>query len=475
MSDPLGLLPLAIAGGGGRVDAFEAQQLVAAGITFLQRCAPAVRALAGRRSAILLPTSPAFLTALAASDGRGAVLINPLAAPEEIAFQIRNANVGAVFTDSALRPGVPGNVLTILLDDAPRSARVLNQGASSDIDLGSHLGISLQGDTETPGRDEEAVIVYTSAMAGTPLGAILTHRNLLANGRSTVEAAGNLPDDHVLSVLPLSHLFGLVVAFAAPLLAGGRVTTVSRFAPGRVLDLMADGVTEFVAVPAVYHALLVAMERKGRLTASALRLCICGGAVLPVALQERWFDATGVELRQGYGLTEAGPVCLFNRVSLPNCRGALGVPFPGVDVSIRSVASGDEAADNHEGEICVRGDNVSPGYVGDASEGLGRRDGWLRTGDLGTAHADGTVIFRGLYKPMFTRNAFNIYPAEIEKVVGGMPGVRSVRAEPVAVDAREHDIRLVIAGSVTEGAVRAWCEQRLSAYKQPSAIDITAG
>ena len=117
MSNPLALLPLALAAGGGRIGTagtapshfLEAQQLVAAGLTLLQRSAPLVRALSGRRSAILLPTSSAFLTALAASDGRGAVLVNPLAAPAEIAFQIRDANVGAVFTTSAFAARLPAD------------------------------------------------------------------------------------------------------------------------------------------------------------------------------------------------------------------------------------------------------------------------------------------------------------------------------------------------------------------------------
>ena len=475
MSDPLALLPLAIAAGAGRVDGFEAQQLVAAGLTLLQRSAPLVRALAGKRSAILLPTSPGFLVALAASDGRGAVLINQFAAPAEIAFQMRDADVGAVFTDSTLAARLPEDIVTVIMDDAPRTARVIAKGTSHHIDLGSHLGISLEGDTATPGRDEEAAIVYTSAMAGTPLGAILTHRNLIANARATVEAAGNDSQDHVLTLLPLAHLFGLTVAFAAPLLAGGRATTVARFAPARVLELMQRDITEVVAVPAVFHALLVGMGRSSGWRSDSLRLCICGGAVLSVSLQERWFDATGVELRQGYGLTEGGPVCLFNRTTLPNRRGTLGVPFPGVEVSIRGLATDGALERGDEGEICVRGDNVSPGYVGHGDGGLAQRDGWLRTGDLGVANPDDTVTFRGLCKPMFTRNGFNIYPAEIERVVREMPGVDAVRVHAVPVEAREHDIALRIAGSVTAEQVQRWCEARLSAYKQPSEIDITPG
>ena len=119
-----------MAAGGGRLDGFETQQLVAAGLTLLQRSAPLVRALSGRRSAILLPASPAFVTALAASEGRGAVLINPLASRVEAAYQTADARVGAVFTTTELAGRLPDHVTRVLLDDVPRSARVVVDGVT---------------------------------------------------------------------------------------------------------------------------------------------------------------------------------------------------------------------------------------------------------------------------------------------------------------------------------------------------------
>jgi long-chain acyl-CoA synthetase len=244
----------------------------------------------------------------------------------------------------------------------------------------------------------------------------------------------------------------------------------------RAAELLADGITEVVGVPAVFHAMLAAVERRGvDLHGSALRLCICGGAPLPLALQDRWFEATGVELRQGYGLTEAGPVCLFNRVDRPNVRGSLGYAFPDVDVAVRDRDSGDPIPIGAEGEICVRGDNVFAGYVRDGERGLARRGGWLHTGDLGVMSADGAVTFTGLCKPMFTRNGFNVYPRELERVVGAMPGVRAVVVRAIPSAAREHDIRLEVEGEVTPAEVTAWCEARLSAYKRPSEVVVGAG
>jgi hypothetical protein len=160
VSDPLALLPLALAAGGGMVrvagepDGLPAPQLVAAGLTLLQRSAPLVRALAGRRSAILLPTAPAYLSALAASEGRGAVLLNPLASAREIAFQCSDADVGAVFTTSALAARVPAGLATVLLDEVPRTARVVTPVRTQDVDLGSHHGLTIEGERDVRGSDE---------------------------------------------------------------------------------------------------------------------------------------------------------------------------------------------------------------------------------------------------------------------------------------------------------------------------------
>jgi len=481
MPDPFTLLPIALAAGGGRVDDFEASQLVAAGFTLLQRSAPLVRALAGRRAAIFLPTSPHFLVALAACEGRGAVLVNPLAAPAEIAHQLADAQVGAVFTNADLAPLLPEDVVRVLLDDAPRSARVLAGGTSRDVDMGSHVGLTVEGLEEAPESEEEAAIVYTSAMRGAPLGAVLSHRNLLANARATRAAAAIGPEDHLLALLPFSHLFGLTVTASAPLLAGARVTTMPRFHPIRALDhLEADGITEVVGVPAVFHALVQALEQRGTRLDGALRLAICGGAPLPVALQERWAELTGVELRQGYGLTEAGPVCLFNRVDLPNVRGSLGHPLPGVRVAIAEPLSHDAAPTGEpalvpvgaEGEILVSGPNVFRGYLSGGDAGLVRDGSWLRTGDRGAMAADGSVTFRGVLKPMFTRNGFNVYPREIERAVLELPGVRAATVTALPEPAREHDIALEVEGSVSAAEVERWCETRLAAYKRPSRITI---
>ncbi len=472
MSNPLSVLPYAMAAHGGTLDDMPASQLVAAGLTLLQRCGPLPRALYGRRAALLLPTGPQFLVGLAACDGRAAVLLNPLASPSELRHQLDDANVGAVFTIATLAPKLPAGILQVLLDDAPQHATLLHDGTTTPIDLGSHVGLELEGDADVEGLDEEAAIVYTSAMNGQALGAILTHRSLLANGYATVEAAQVTAADHVLALLPYSHLFGMTVTLTAPLLAGARVTTMGRFNPLKAVEaLVDDGVTMVVGVPAVFIGMLTAIERRGgSIHVPNLRVCICGGAALPVWVQRKWETATGCALRQGYGLTEASPVCLFNRADTPNRVGSLGTPYPGAEVTIRNPNTSAEVPPGASGEICVRGPLVGPGYVSGNERGLQRVDGWLHTGDQGSMDADGHVAFEGLIKPMFTRNGFNIYPAELTRVIGAMPGVTRVEVSGVPEPQKENEIELTVHGAVDEDAVRRWCEARLASYKQPTRI-----
>jgi acyl-CoA synthetase (AMP-forming)/AMP-acid ligase II len=194
-------------------------------------------------------------------------------------------------------------------------------------------------------------------------------------------------------------------------------------------------------------------------------------------VQRRWLDATGVDLRQGYGLTEASPVCLFNRLSLPNVLGTIGQQYPGIDVAIRDADTFAPLGDGEVGEICVRGGTVFQGYVHARGvpepRGLEVRDSWLRTGDLGVRRPDGLFEFRGSKKRMFTRNGFDIYPRELEMAIAELPGVRRVLISAAPDADRENSIVADVEGDISTEEVRLWCAARLGAYKQPSVINIS--
>ena len=270
---------------------------MAAGVTLLTRSPQLVRALSGRRSALLLPNGSAFLVALGASEGRGAALINPLSDPLEIANQIAEANVGAVFTTAALAKRLPRGLTHVLLDDAPRYARVIAAGEPRDVDLGAHFGLSLEGDPDVPGSEEEAVIVYMPETSGSRPASVLTHRVLLHNARAAAAATGMVPSDRVLSVLPFTDQSGLTITLIAPLLAGAHVEPAEHLELARIVRRLRSGeITLFAGVRETFLALLEELDRHGGAKLPpALRLCICGGPLDP-ELEDRWEEGTGARV-----------------------------------------------------------------------------------------------------------------------------------------------------------------------------------
>ena len=291
-------------------------------------------------------------------------------------------------------------------------------------------------------------------------------------------------DVTALAVLPFAHLFGLVVSGVAPMLGGGRVITMERFNPARVVELLEEGgISDLVAVPSVFATIVALAERRGTtLGASGLRLCICGGAPLAVELQDRWFELTGLELRQGYGspkrdrcASSTGSTCLTTVA-----RSA----FRFLASTSRSVPSGRTpksplASPARSGSPAL---TCSPATSMRADFGQ-RRKNRGRPGCIATARgsaravrsADGTASFHGVIKPMFTRNGFNIYPREIERVVEEMEGVQRVTSRPIPEPIRENDIAIDVRGDVDAADVKRWCDERLSVYKRPTSIVITPG
>ena len=411
----------------------------------------------GRRVGLLLPNVPQFAAAFYGilRSGASVVMLNPQYAPREIAEYTADAGVQTVVTVPVFAPLLPSAARPVLLDEMPGGAG---------------------GTFPTRSPEDDAVVIYTSAMEGYARGARLTHQNLIANLRSTVEAVAMNPDDRVVAALPLIHAFGLTVTLNSSLAAGAAVIPVERFNPVRVLDMFeTERATIYCGVPAMYIALLAAAERRG-VPDHSLRVAICGGAPLPVQITDRWESTFGMPLREGYGITEAGPVCLFNRLDRPNQPGTMGHPFPGVDVSIRDTW-GSEVAPGEVGELCVTGENVFAGYVGD--DGRNPRNFWgelLRTGDLVSAEPEGTVRFRGFLKAMFTRNGFNIYPRELERALQEDPRIARAEVYRIPDPAKENEVGLIVHPTpgidLSEEDIRQLCRERLAVYKQPGTITI---
>ena len=321
------------------------------------------------------------------------------------------------------------------------------------------------GALDAADADAPALICFTSGTTGAPKGAVLRHRNLLAATESVTRAWRMTPDDRLVHCLPVFHAHGLAVGVYGTLTAGGSAVLLPGFDPAAVVDAAAgERATLFFGVPTMYHR-LVASGVAGGL--SSLRLCVSGSAPLSAELHAAASAALGSTVLERYGMTET----LMNTSNpyLGERRaGTVGFPLPGVEVAF------DDA-----GQVLLRGPNVFDGYferdAANAEAFLDLGDGgrpWFATGDLG-ADEDGYLVIRGRSKELIISGGFNVYPTEVEDVLARHPSVAEVAVPGTPSDEWGE---VVTAGvgpdgvGPTVGDLRAFCDGRLAAYKQPRLV-----
>src|SRR3954453_4995486 len=274
---------------------------------------------------------------------------------------------------------------------------------------------------ERDGADT-AVILYTSGTTGTPKGAELTHENLGRNAEVTGVTLVKVSEAAViLGALPLFHAFGQTCAMNVAVAAGAELTLIPRFDPLKALEIIQrDRVTVFEGVPTMYHAILNA---EGEHDISSLRLCISGGAAMPVEVMRAFEERFGCIILEGYGLSETSPVASFNHPHQERKPGSIGTPIQGVEM--RAVGDDRQPVRPGEvGEIAIRGHNVMKGYWnrGDATSQV-IQDGWFHTGDMATVDEDGYFFIVDRKKDMIIRGGYNVYPREIGEGPNETPAV----------------------------------------------------
>src|SRR3954452_23130611 len=273
--------------------------------------------------------------------------------------------------------------------------------------------------------EDTAVILYTSGTTGKPKGAELTHFNLSRNSDISARTTSNIqPGDVVLGALPLFHSFGQTVSMNASLRVGATLSLLPKFDPGEALEIMQrDRVTHFYGVPTMYGALLHHPERESFDT-SALRICITGGASMPVEVLHGFEQAFDCEVLEGYGLSETSPVASSNHPGRPRKPGSIGTPLEEVEMKV--VDESDEAVPPGEvGEIVIRGHNVMKGYWRrpEATEEA-MRGGWFHSGDMARVDEDGYFYIVDRKKDLIIRGGYNGYPREVEEVLYEHPKIR---------------------------------------------------
>ncbi|WP_338113711.1 long-chain fatty acid--CoA ligase [Thiococcus pfennigii] len=426
----------------------------------------------GERVGLLCSNGPEFAALYLGILKAGATVVplNLRLSPKELAFILADAGVAALCWDEELAEIAEHPALAALA----LVARVRIAAA------GSPEGPVLTGLPDVAGEPPErpcapqdaAAILYTSGTTGRPKGAVLTHGNLVSNARAVAAALGlRAGEDRVLVVLPMFHAFAATVGMLAPLLQGAALVPLARFEPVLVSEAIgAHGATVFLGVPSMYHLLLrVAEAVRGRWR--SVRFCVSGGAAMPQALLRAFEEGFAVPILEGDGPTECSPVTCVNPVAGVRKPGSVGLPLPGVEMTIRDPA-GAALPVGELGEVCVRGPNVMRGYwrLPDATREAFFED-WFRTGDLGYRDEDGYFYLVDRLKDMIITNGANVYPRMIEEVLYRHPTIleAAVVGEPHRLHGEVPIAHVVVppGADLRETDLRAWCRESLGAYEVP--------
>lgn len=324
-----------------------------------------------------------------------------------------------------------------------------------------------------------AFLQYTGGTTGVAKGAMLTHRNLIANMQQASAWIGTgmrEGEEIIVTALPLYHIFALTANCLTFMKLGGHnhLITNPRDMAGFVATLGRIRYTSMTGVNTLFNGLL---NTPGfdKLDFSSLRMTLGGGMAVQRAVAERWKKVTGCTLAEAYGLTETSPAVCINPLDLADYNGSIGLPVPSTDVCIQN-DDGQQLPVGEIGELCVRGPQVMKGYWNRPEETAKMIDagGWLHTGDIARMDEQGFFYIVDRKKDMILVSGFNVYPNEIEDVVALMPGVLEVAAIGVPDEKSGEAVKLVIVKkdpALTADAVRVHCRTELTGYKQPRHIE----
>lgn len=435
---------------------------------------------AGDRVALLAQNGIDFVTAYYAILAAGGVVvpIPPMLMPGEIADLLGDSGARVALVERELSGG---------LQHAAKATGVASLTIRDDSggDLAARAAACEQPLPDALPREplDPAVVFYTSGTTGRPKGALLTHMNLVMNCFvNAFIANGFQQDDVVLGCLPLFHTFGQTVALNSAFLLGARVVLQRRFDAAEALMLMRrHRVRVMVGVPTMYIALLDAL---GDGAPVPLRLCISGGAPLPLSVLEAFEQRFGCRIQEGYGLSETSPTASANQPEIGLRPGSIGHPLWGVDLEIAAADVEDRIellGQERRGEIVIRGHNVFAGYLGRPQETEAAIvDGWFRTGDIGMKDSDGFLHVVGRKKDMILRGAFNVYPREVEEVLARHPSVAQVAVVGIPHATHGEEVLAVVVADPagpppSADELLAWAAERVARHKRPRFAGIANG
>ena len=333
------------------------------------------------------------------------------------------------------------------------------------------------------GSNDIAFLQYTGGTTGVAKGAMLLHRNIVANPlqndawlQPMLTTEPKVDRLTIMAALPLYHIFALTACFMLGIRAGGCNILIPnpRDIPNLIKELTKYKVNHFPAVNTLYNALLHHPEF-GKIDWSMLKCAVGGGMAVQQSVAEQWFKATGTPIREGYGLSETSPVLTCNSPLVAAWTGTIGIPLPSTEISIRD-DDNNEVPLGHPGEICARGPQVMPGYWNrpDETANVMTADGFFRTGDIGVMDEDGQVRIVDRKKDMISVSGFKVYPNEVEAVVAGHPGVLECAVVGVPSARSGEEVKLFVVKkdpNLTEADLLAYCHTQLTHYKVPRTVE----
>jgi long-chain acyl-CoA synthetase len=426
----------------------------------------------GDQVALMLPNCPEFVISYFAvhKTGAAAVTLNVQSTAYELKYLLSNSD-SKVFITS----GVTAHRYEEIRNDIPLCRHML----VTDEAGGAFQKAISKGPFEFAmpdiHDDDPAVMIYTAGLTGKPLGAVLTHRNLTTTQATLVKDLYGGTEEYVaLAAIPLFHSFGTAVNLLGPIYAGAATVLMDRFTLDGIFQTIEREKVQFIAaVPRLYLGMIF-LEGAEKYDTSSLDFCITGGSKMPPEFMPIFEEKIGCILREGYGLTEASPVCSVIRPKKTPKLGSIGEAIPGVEMKIFD-ENEQEVPYGTIGEVVVRGENIMKGYYRNPEASAKViRNGWLHTSDLGYMDEDHYIFLTGRTKRMIITSGFNVYPQEIENVLMMHPGVKSCRvvAKPDLI--RGELVKAVLVknpgAQLDERDIMKHCRTYLSSYKHPREV-----
>ncbi|MCD6430469.1 MAG: long-chain fatty acid--CoA ligase [Deltaproteobacteria bacterium] len=337
-------------------------------------------------------------------------------------------------------------------------------------------------DSVATSPDDTSVILYTSGTTGFPKGAELSHSNMVMNAMVSRDLCDLRHDDVQVISLPLFHSFGQTVQMNAGFAKGCTIMPIAKFTAEAVFDAIQNhGASVFAGVPTMYWAMLNFEDKEGRfdfdVIQKTLRVGASGGAALPVEILKNFKEKYGIQIMEGYGLSETCPVATFNQASKPCKPGSIGFPIWGIEVKIFNEED-QEVPVGDVGEVVISGHNVMKGYYNKPEETAAAFKGskWFHTGDLGTMDEDGFFYIVDRVKDMVIRGGYNVYPRELEEVLLTHSAISLVAVIGVPHEQHGEEVKAVVVlkdgAQATSGEIIAWSKDQMAAYKYPRIVDI---